>query len=107
MGFSYVYKRFSPQDKALIPFNAHKQYNFVSSSAHANRVTHYSAQWTSESISLYSSSSAFYVVDTRNVMDETCYYNDIEPNDKGAKRIGKQIFNWLWYNNAFKELKGI
>ena len=47
------------------------------------------------------------VVDTRNVMDETCYYNDIEPNDKGAKRIGKQIFNWLWYNNAFKELKGI
>ena len=58
MGFSYVYKRFSPQDKALIPFNAHKQYNFVSSSAHANRVTHYSASYTSESVSLYSSASS-------------------------------------------------
>ena len=58
MGFSYVYKRFSPQDKAIVPFNAHKQYNFVSSSAHANRVTHFSASYTSESVSIYSSASS-------------------------------------------------
>tara|TARA_Y100000592_G_scaffold85719_1_gene138145 strand:- start:169 stop:2058 length:1890 start_codon:yes stop_codon:yes gene_type:complete len=58
MGFSYVYKRFSPQDKAIVPFNAHKQYNFVSSSAATNRVTHYSASYTSQSVSLYSSASS-------------------------------------------------
>ena len=27
---STVYKKFTPQDYAIVPFNAHKQYNFVS-----------------------------------------------------------------------------
>ena len=27
---AYVYKQFTAQDKALIPFNAHKQYEFNS-----------------------------------------------------------------------------
>jgi len=52
-----VYKKFTAQDFALVPFNAHKQYNFVSSSASENKVTHFSSRWTSESISLYSSAS--------------------------------------------------
>ena len=69
-----TYKKFTAQDYAIIPFNAHKQYSYGSSSAAANRVTHYSAQWTSESISLYSSSSAFYGGDTRNVIK----YNQID-----------------------------
>ncbi len=52
-----TYKKFTAQDYAIVPFNAHKQYSFGSSSAASNRVTHYGTQWTSESISLYSTSS--------------------------------------------------
>ena len=52
-----VYKKFTAQDFAIVPFNAHKQYDFVSSSASENKVNHYSARWTSESISFYSSAS--------------------------------------------------
>ena len=53
-----VYKQFTAQDKALIPFNAHKQYNFISALAASNSITYYSSQWTSESIDIYSSGSA-------------------------------------------------
>ena len=52
-----VYKQFTAQDFTITPFNAHKQYNFGSSSADENKITYYSTQWTSESISLYSSAS--------------------------------------------------
>ena len=52
-----VYKKFTAQDKAIIPFNAHKQYNFNSESAALNQLTYFQTQWTSESISLYSSAS--------------------------------------------------
>ena len=53
-----VYKKFSPEDFSYIPFNANKQYNFNSSSVASNgSITHYSAKYTSESISLYSSAS--------------------------------------------------
>ena len=55
---AYVYKQFTAQDKALIPFNAHKQYNFTSASAASNSIKYYSARWTSESYSTYSSGSA-------------------------------------------------
>ena len=34
-----IYKPFKPQDYSIVPFNAHKQYNFDSSSAAANKVT--------------------------------------------------------------------
>ncbi len=71
---SSVYKKFTAQDYAIVPFNAHKQYSYGSSSAASNRVTYYSTQWTSESISLYSSSSAFYGGDTKNVIK----YNQID-----------------------------
>ena len=50
---STVYKKFTPQDYAIVPFNAHKQYNFVSSSASSNSINHYTGSWTSESIDLY------------------------------------------------------
>ena len=42
------------------------------------------------------------VLETRNIFDETCYYNDIEPNDRGAKRLAKQIHQWLVNNDAFR-----
>jgi hypothetical protein len=71
---AYVYKKFLPQDKATIPFNAHKQYNFVSSSAASNKVTYYSAIYTSESISNYSSASSAYGGDTKNNIK----YNQID-----------------------------
>ena len=70
-----TYKPFSPQDFAVVPFNAHKQYDFASASAALNRVTYYSAHYTSESISLYSSSSSDYGSDTKNIVK----YNQI-PN---------------------------
>ena len=63
-----VFKKFTAQDKALIPFNAHKQYTFNSASAAANSVTWMPSSWTSESVSLYSSASAVYGGDTRNLL---------------------------------------
>ena len=55
---AYVYKKFTANDFATVPFNAHKQYNFTSESATANNITYIAPQYTSESISLYSTSSA-------------------------------------------------
>ena len=55
---SEVYKKFTAQDKAVIPFNAHKQYDFGSSSAALNQLTYFQTRWTSESISIYSSASS-------------------------------------------------
>ena len=76
---SYVYKQFTAQDKALVPFNAHKQYDINSSSVASNSITHYSTQWTSESIDLYSSATTHsdahtYGGDSRNVIK----YNQID-----------------------------
>ena len=53
-----VYKKFTAQDFATIPFNAHKQYNFDSGSASTNKVTFINAQYISESVSTYTTSSA-------------------------------------------------
>ena len=54
---AYVYKKFTAQDYAIVPFNAHKQYNFTSASAASNQVTYFDARWTSESIDFYSGNS--------------------------------------------------
>lgn len=54
---AYVYKKFTAQDKAIIPFNAHKQYNFDSSSAASNSVKIYPSRYTSESVSIWSGNS--------------------------------------------------
>ena len=74
MGLSYVYKNFSAQDFAIVPFNAHKQYNFTSASAASNQVAHFNTSYTSESISLYSSASSVYGGDSKNVIK----YNQID-----------------------------
>ena len=74
MGVSYVYKKFIPQDKAIIPFNAHKQYNFDSTTAANNKITYYHTNYTSESVSLYSSASSVYGGDSKNVIK----YNQID-----------------------------
>ena len=74
MGVSYVYKKFTPKDKAIIPFNAHKQYNFTKTTAANNSIAYYSASYTSESISLYSSASSIYGGDTINNIK----YNQID-----------------------------
>ena len=55
---STVYKKLTAQDIAVVPFNAHKQYDFDSSSAASNQITFYNTKWTSESIDIYSSGSA-------------------------------------------------
>ena len=65
-----VYKKFTANDVAVIPFNAHKQYTFTSASAASNKVTYFSTRWTSESIDLYSSAST----DTFN----TIKYNQLD-----------------------------
>ena len=55
-----VYKKFTTQDYAIVPFNAHKQYDFVSSSAASNQITYFDTKWTSESIDLYTSGNIKY-----------------------------------------------
>ena len=81
---AYVYKQFTAQDKALIPFNAHKQYNFTSASAASNSVKYYSARWTSESYDIYSSESA-----SADINANTIKYNQIDK---------------LYYRNYFSQL---
>ena len=70
----YTYKKFTAQDYAVIPFHAHKQYTFGSSSAASNIITYYDTRWTSESISLYSTASSVYGGDSKN----TIKYNQID-----------------------------
>ena len=72
MGASYVYKKFSSRDKAITPFNAHKQYNFISSSASTNRINHYNASYTSQPFDVFSGNSGS--DDTIN----TIKYNQID-----------------------------
>ena len=57
MPAGFVYKKFKPEDFSYTPFNANKQYNFNSSSASTSKIKNFSAKYTSESISLYSSAS--------------------------------------------------
>ena len=44
-----VYKPFKPQDYAVVPFNAHKQYDFTSASAATNKVTYFATNWDYDS----------------------------------------------------------
>ena len=70
---AYVYKQFTAQDKALTPFNAHKQYNFNYSELESKSITWYSTKWTSESIDIYSSGSA-----SADNVAHTIKYNQID-----------------------------
>ena len=69
-----VYKKFTAQDFATIPFNAHKQYNFDSGSASGNSINHYNSRYTSESIDIYSTHPLSASTDTIN----TIKYNQID-----------------------------
>ena len=104
---SSVYKQFTAQDFATVPFNAHKQYNLNSSSAASNKITYHNTRWTSESISLYSSASsnAYGLFDPINNIKYNQLDNTFYKNFKleGSKKIG--TFNHKkqkreLYNNA-------
>ena len=89
---SSVYKQFTAQDFATVPFNAHKQYNLNSSSAASNKITYHNTRWTSESISLYSSASsnAYGLFDPINNIKYNQLDNTFYKNFKleGSKKIG-------------------
>ncbi len=89
---STVYKKFTPQDYAIVPFNAHKQYNFASSSASTNSVNHYSTQWTSESLDLHTDGNIKY-----NQIDNLFYRNfkKIHNISTGEKYFGHDDLNYL------------
>jgi len=81
-----VYKKFTAQDYAIVPFNAHKQYDFTSASAASNSINYFNTQWTSESIDLYTSGNIKY-----SQLDHLFYKNfkrDI------SNRLGK--FNYTY-----------
>ena len=100
---SDVYKKFTAQDYAVIPFNAHKQYNLNTSSYSDNRIEYFNASWTSESISLYTSASAVYGGDTKNVLKynqlDHLFYKSFKTNN--ANRFGN--FNYLQQRRELNE----
>ena len=55
---STVYKKFTAQDIAVVPFNAHKQYRFSSASAATSSITYFDTRWTSESMYTWTSGSS-------------------------------------------------
>tara|TARA_Y100000592_G_scaffold77090_1_gene120780 strand:- start:380 stop:2074 length:1695 start_codon:yes stop_codon:yes gene_type:complete len=111
---STVYKKFTPQDYAIVPFNAHKQYSFTSASAASNSIKHFKTEWTSESISLYSSASSIYGGDTKNVIrynqiDNLFYRNfrKIDNFSTGYKYIGQDNINYLKHKRALYKAANI
>ena len=55
---AYIYKKFTAQDKAVIPFNAHKQYDIDNDDVSTNQITYFHTSWTKESVDTYSSASS-------------------------------------------------
>jgi len=72
-----VYKKFSPLDYATVPFNAHKQYIFNSSSAVSNKITVFDTKWTKENIGIYSSGSISGSHDRADIFN-TIKYNQLD-----------------------------
>ena len=96
-----VFKKFTAQDYATVPFNANKQYRLNSSSAASNNITYYNSQWTSESVSLYSTASSVYQGDAKNLIK---YYQINHLFYKNYKRdVSNRFGNWH-YNNQRREL---
>ena len=102
---STVFKKFTPQDYSIVPFNAHKQYTFTSASAASNSINHYNTQWTSQSIDLYSSASST-IYGLPSDTDNKVKYNQIDHlfyrnfkklflNSGGDKYIGQDNINFL------------
>ena len=97
-----VFKKFTAQDYATVPFNANKQYQFTSSgSADTNRIKIFNAKWTSESISQFSTASLFYGHDLFN----NKIYNQIDHlYYKNYKRDILDRFQELNYKTDRREL---
>jgi len=98
---STVYKKFTPQDYAIVPFNAHKQYNFVSSSASTNSVNHYNTKWTASSNDLYNNGNIKY-----KQIDHLFYRNFKKINNisSGDKYFGQDDLNYLKHKRVlYKE----
>ena len=97
-----TFKKFTPQDYSIIPFNAFKQYNFTSASSATNSVKIYNSRFTSESISLYSSASAVHggdiINNTKyNQIDNLFYrnFNKLSRISTGKAYIGQNNTNFL------------
>jgi hypothetical protein len=101
---STVYKKFTPQDYSIIPFNAHKQYNFTSASAALNQVTYFNTQWDSAPISSYNSGSVKY-----NQIDHLFYRNFKKINNvsSGDKYIGQDDINYLKHKRVLYKTANI
>ena len=109
-----VYKKFTPQDYSIIPFNAHKQYDFTSASADLNRVTHFNTRWTSESISNYSTHPLSESVDTINAIKyyqlDSIFYRNFRKIDNvstGTKYLGQNDINYLKHRRVLYEKANI
>ena len=104
---SDVYKKFTAQDYAVVPFNAHKQYNIFSSSFTDNKIKFFNASWTSESISLYSSESSVYGGDSINVIKynqiDHLFYKNFKTDN--SNRFGN--FNYLKQKRELNEKTNI
>ena len=97
-----TFKKFTPQDYSIIPFNAHKQYNFTSASSATNSIRLFNSNFTSESISLYSSASSVYGGDTinntkYNQIDNLFYrnFNKLGRISTGKQYIGQDNISFL------------
>lgn len=55
-----VYKKFTTQDYSVVPFNAHKQYDFDSASADNNGITYFDTVWSNGAIDTYTSGNIKY-----------------------------------------------
>jgi hypothetical protein len=78
-----VYKQFTAQDIGLVPFNAHKQYTFNSSSVSSNQITSFDGTWSSASIDSFSSGATdhgYFINDYGNSLKyfqlDHLYYKD-------------------------------
>ena len=106
-----TFKKFTPQDYSIVPFNAFKQYNFTSASAASNSVRVFNTRFTSESISLYSSASSVHGSDTinnikYNQLDNLFYrnFNKLSLQSTGDKYIGQSNINLLKHKRTlYKE----
>ena len=98
-----VFKKFTAQDQATVPFNANKQYNFIgSASVDTNGVKYFHAQWPSESVSLYSSASSVYGGDTKNLLKyyqiDHLFYRGRGSFEHQRRNVGNSFGNFHYDN---------
>ena len=86
-----TFKKFTPQDYSIVPFNAFKQYNFTSASAASNSVRVFNTRFTLDEdieykklkngkLSNFSIKDKNFVVEIKsNKINSTDYFKDILP----------------------------